>query len=186
MHHRYILTPGRDSQRPLQQDNLSIDLCERVPSEVTHVEGHVELANVVQTRLLQSSETPTSGRRRKQLIGSTYDSKVIEMPEVVFLIERLVYQEECSHRFPGMIAEVGDLRSWNDGKLGCRHVYPGLGSHTEQLAGRHEKIRLPMFVNRPWRHPPPVFQLIDGGFEYLNDNVEPGHELHRLCQPFFL
>lgn len=66
MHHRYILTPGRDSQRPLQQDNLSIDLCERVPSEVTHVEGHVELANVVQTRLLQSSETPTTSGKEEE------------------------------------------------------------------------------------------------------------------------
>ena len=82
-------------------------------------------------------------------VASTYGSKVIEIAKIILLVERLVNHEESLYGIPRQVAELASLTSRNDGELGRLHVYPGLGGHTEQLAGRHEKVRLPLFVTFP-------------------------------------
>ena len=68
------------------------------------------------------------------------------MQKIVVLVERLVYQEESLNGLPRQVAELARLIFWNDGEFGRLHVYPSLGSHTEQFAGRHEKVCLPLFM----------------------------------------
>lgn len=57
------------------------------------------------------------------------------MQKIVVLVERLVYQEESLNGLPRQVAELARLIFWNDGEFGRLHVYPSLGSHTEQFAG---------------------------------------------------
>jgi len=81
---------------------------------------------------------------------STHDGKIVEMPKIAFPVERFVYQEVSSDGVPRHFAERFFLSFWNDGKFGRLPIYPGLSGHTEQLAGRHEKVCLPLFETRPW------------------------------------
>lgn len=99
------------------------------------------------TPIQLSATEPQAGR---ESAASTHSGKIIEMPKVVFLVERFVYPEVSVNGLPRQTAELVLLAFWNDGKFGCLQIYPGLGSHTKQLAGRHEKVRLPPFVILPW------------------------------------
>jgi len=100
---------------------------------------------------MPSATEPRAGR---ESAASTHGGKVIEMPKVFFLVERFVYQEESVNGVPRHIAELLLLDFWDDGKFGGLQIYPGLGSHTKQFAGRHEKVRLPLLVILSWRYAP--------------------------------
>ena len=57
------------------------------------------------------------------------------MPDIAFLVERPVYNEEGLYGFSSQATEVVLLILGNDGEVGCRLIYPGSSSHAEQLAG---------------------------------------------------